>query len=469
MSSSGYSRWHGEGRIGPADFFGWGFALAAVKYILDALMASVFFHRTWLPTAYFSMREMSSLLDVEANELRLMLILILFFSLPFAWAGVMLCVQRLRDAGYPTWIAALFFVPPLNLLLFVVLCLLPSREPGEVPMDAGTPEARRFGKLITSTRLGAAALAVPATAVFALVVTAVGATAMADYEGTLFIALPFCQGLIATLIYNYHAPRTLRGSIAVAELSMLVVGAILLVVAIEGVICLIMAAPIWSICVAVGACFGHVLMLTPVRGQDAVPVIWAVLISMPAMLACDAVGDAPAPVRSVTTRVIVDAPAERVWEYVTAFPPLPEPTDWFFRAGVAYPVRARIEGRWAGGIRYCEFSTGAFVEPITTWDRPRLLAFDVTENPQPMRELSPYDEIHPPHLSGFMVSHRGEFRLTALPDGRTQVDGTTWYSNAMWPQTYWRGWSDAIVHRIHRRVLDHIKRLAEGREAVASN
>jgi hypothetical protein len=31
----------------------------------------------------------------------------------------------------------------------------------------------------------------------------------------------------------------------------------------------------------------------------------------------------------------------------------------------------------------------------------------------------------------------------------------------MWPAAYWHLWSDYIIHRIHGRVLDHIKTLAE--------
>jgi hypothetical protein len=31
----------------------------------------------------------------------------------------------------------------------------------------------------------------------------------------------------------------------------------------------------------------------------------------------------------------------------------------------------------------------------------------------------------------------------------------------MWPSAYWQLWSDAIIHRIHLRVLRHIKSLAE--------
>ncbi|HBI42403.1 MAG TPA: hypothetical protein DDY78_06020 [Planctomycetales bacterium] len=66
-----------------------------------------------------------------------------------------------------------------------------------------------------------------------------------------------------------------------------------------------------------------------------------------------------------------------------------------------------------------------------------------------------------------MVSRRGEFRLTALDGGRTRLEGATWYTNRMWPAFYWRLWSDAIIHRIHLRVLNHIKELAEARPEAA--
>lgn len=47
-----------------------------------------------------------------------------------------------------------------------------------------------------------------------------------------------------------------------------------------------------------------------------------------------------------------------------------------------------------------------------------------------------------PHLRGFFEATQGEFRLEPLANGRT----------------YWRLWSDAIVTRIHRRVLEHVRK-----------
>jgi hypothetical protein len=95
------------------------------------------------------------------------------------------------------------------------------------------------------------------------------------------------------------------------------------------------------------------------------------------------------------------------------------------------------------------------------WDEPRLLKFGVTANPAPLNELSPYGNIQPPHLHGYFVSKQGQFLLTALPGGRTRLEGTTWYQHTMWPAAYWHLWSDYIIHKIHLRVLEHIRAEAE--------
>jgi hypothetical protein len=83
-----------------------------------------------------------------------------------------------------------------------------------------------------------------------------------------------------------------------------------------------------------------------------------------------------------------------------------------------------------------------------------------------MKELSPYRHVNAPHLEGYMVSRRGEFRLTALPGGRTRLEGSTWYTLAIYPEGYWVIGSELLLHAIHSRVLQHVKRLAEGEVAT---
>jgi hypothetical protein len=233
----------------------------------------------------------------------------------------------------------------------------------------------------------------------------------------------------------------------------------LLLIAWEGIICVLMAAPIGLFFNWIGYHIGRVILKQETVKEPPVLMLLAML-SVPMLMAFEnklKVKEAP---RSVITRVEIRATPEKVWKNVVEFPQLDEPTEFMFKMGIAYPINAKIEGQGVGAIRHCNFSTGSFVEPITKWEQPTLLQFDVTEQPEPMKELSFYD-IHPNHLHGYWVSERGQFKLTQLPNGNTLLEGTTWYRNKIKPDMYWTLWSDFIVHTIHERVLNHIKKEAE--------
>ena len=80
-----------------------------------------------------------------------------------------------------------------------------------------------------------------------------------------------------------------------------------------------------------------------------------------------------------------------------------------------------------------------------------------------MKELSFYD-INAPHLHHYFVSKQGQFKLTKLENGKTLLEGTTWYYHDIRPVFYWRLWSEYIIHKIHLRVLTHIKETTESGE-----
>jgi hypothetical protein len=222
----------------------------------------------------------------------------------------------------------------------------------------------------------------------------------------------------------------------------------------EGLICVLMSLPLAA---PMGALGGMLVHAARARRKEAASG-W-MLALVPWSIAWDVT--ATPPVRPVVTAVEIAAPPAAVWKRVVEFPPLEEPQEWYFRAGLAYPQSAQT----IGNVRYCRFSTGDFVEPISVREEPRLLAFDVAENPPPMRELSLCGKVEPRHLHGYMESVRGQFLLIPIDGGRrTRLEGTTWYRHGLWPDFYWRLWSDAVIHRIHLRVLRHIQRLTEEAE-----
>jgi hypothetical protein len=227
-----------------------------------------------------------------------------------------------------------------------------------------------------------------------------------------------------------------------------------LLFAVEGVICIVMAAPIAVFGGALGAIVGRAIATSgPTPPYHAL----GVLAALPGLAGFESTTMARPPRREVVSSIEIDATPERVWPMVVGFSELPPPAAFsIFRAGIAYPMRAHIEGDGVGAVRYCEFSTGPFVEPITRFERPTRLSFDVRGQPLPMRELSPYG-VHPPHLDGYFRSVAGEFRLVPLEGGRTRLEGSTWYELDMAPAVYWTPLAEGLIHAIHMRVLSHIR------------
>jgi hypothetical protein len=277
----------------------------------------------------------------------------------------------------------------------------------------------------------------------------------------LFFATPFTMGATTAAFYNAKVTRRLRDTIGLAVVATLLTGSIVLLFAIEGLLCLAMAMPISVGIAVIGALIGRAIVTSSRTPAGSA----AMIVALPLLAAGEARLAAPE-LHDVTTTIEIDAPPERVWPNVIGFSDLPEPPEWQYRMGIAYPMRARIDGEGVGAVRRCEFSTGPFVEPITTWDPPRRLAFDVTQQPPSMTEWSPYHAIHAPHLEGTMTSRGGEFRLVPLAGGRTRLEGTTHYTLAIYPELYWRAYAELLLHGIHTRVLRHIKGLSETSRSV---
>ena len=280
-----------------------------------------------------------------------------------------------------------------------------------------------------------------------------------DYTFGLFIWLPAVLGALATLIYGFQndVDRKVLRNVSYLTLGIFSIG--LLTFAMEGIICILMAAPIGLLFTYIGHWIGYAIIKSKMNGNTPAAMI-ILSLSVPALMAFEHSVKVEDDLRLVTTSMEINAPIETVWKNVIHFSPLEEPKEFLFKAGIAYPISAQIDGEGIGAIRHCNFSTGSFSEPITVWNEPRLLKFNVNDQPEPMKEISLYD-IHPNHLHGYWVSQKGEFKLTSLPNGHTRLEGTTWYFNKIKPSAYWTIWSDYIIHKIHERVLGHIKIQAE--------
>ena len=423
-----------------------GAGLMLFKYGVDVALVWAFAHRFWTPLTYVNpvwvLRE--RLLRDAPVWLTPALVL---WTLPFLWIGVSMTLRRAADAGRSPWWGLLFFVPVVNYAVMAWLALLPSR-------------AHRGGSTAPPTavdlRLRAGLLGVAAALAITIPTVLIGVYLRRMYSAGLFLGTPFTIGYISAYVFNARGAQSAYHTMEVALLSVALAGGAMLVFALEGVVCIAMAFPIAALLALPGAILGRAVALggagPPARAGLAALLAPVLVLASPRQTA---------PSHEVVTAVDIDAPTAVVWRHVVTFPELPPPRDWLFRAGVAAPLRARIEGTGVGATRYCDFTTGSFVEPITVWEENRRLGFDITAQAPPMREWSPYPEVNPPHLAGYFRATHGEFRLVALPGNRTRLEGRTRYVVDMFPQTYWTLPAGGLVAMIHARVLRHIKAVAE--------
>jgi len=418
-----------------------GAALMVLKYAVDATLIWALAQQLWTPADYLTTGA-----DFAHSKLAgapgTLLPLLGLWTLPFLWIGLTLTLRRALDAGRSAWLALLFFVPVLNYILMATLCLLPT-QPGR---GEASPSPRRNGKLPSALLSIAAGVGID----FGMFVLSV--YGMRDYGLALFVGTPFVAGIVGGYIYNRRYAATERETMEMALLTMCIMVGVLFTVGFEGAICLAMALPLGMAIGAFGAIVGRAIALRDDRSP------WRSLFALallPPALPLFAPAT-PRPPHEVRSAIEIDAPPEVVWPHVVSFPDLPDPSPLVRRMGIAYPVRARIEGSGVGALRYCEFSTGPFVEPIRIWERARRLSFDVVQSPPPLREWSPYAGLMPPHLDGYFTARRGEFRLVRLPGNRTRLEGSTWYELRIGPEAYWGIFADLIVRRIHHRVLEHI-------------
>lgn len=283
----------------------------------------------------------------------------------------------------------------------------------------------------------------------------VSTTGERTYGWVSFVLVPVIVGFQSAFVLVRRTQSTLAGAIGIAVVSVVCMGGLVVAIAVEGLICVAMAAPLAIPLAALGGALGY---LATKDSRTHSSTTFLLLFGLaPFSASLEHAVAPPADVFEIKTSIDLAAPPGRVWQAIVE-PGNPDPpSNWLFRAGVGYPLSNHLEGTGASATRYCEFSTGQLVEPVMVWDENRELRFRVSVNPPPMRELSPYGDIHPPHLDGFLIARQGQFKLTPLANGGTHLEATSWYQHHLWPARYWRLWSDYLIHHIQDMVLIDIR------------
>lgn len=274
----------------------------------------------------------------------------------------------------------------------------------------------------------------------------------------IFAGLPFATGVSSGAILR-RAGGTFGQAVAAA---LTLIGAIILILCgslMEGIVCVVMAAPFGAALAFLGAVVGYFLAKNESHDGTLQSAAWLAIVAIVALEGWHP----PAPLEdSATTEIVIDAPAARVWAELHDIRDLPQTDNFLFQFGVAHPMGTKTDGQGVGAARLCKLSTGDMPEVVTVWKPGQELRFKVLSTPPAMRELGFFGKtIDAAHLHSAYASLEGGFKLEPLPGGRTRVIGDSRYLLNIAPAVYWNLWTKEIVHGVHRRVLDHVKTRAE--------
>jgi hypothetical protein len=213
----------------------------------------------------------------------------------------------------------------------------------------------------------------------------------------------------------------------------------------EGYICLIIVCPLIMGLNIAGVFIGKV-MFKRNKNTMSVSIISILLIVM----AQDVLSEHTYQ-NKVTDIIIVNAPPEKVWQYVVAYEPIREKENyWLFKVGMPSPIQSIVDGYCEGAGRKCIFSNGyTFDEKMTVFKPSKELTFEIINQPKD------------PEIMGHIEIVRGQFLLKDNGDGTTTLTGNSWYNLHVFPIWYFDFWASQITRNVHLRVMDHIKKLSE--------
>jgi hypothetical protein len=367
------------------------------------------------------------------------------------WVLTALAFRRASDADISPWIAAWALAPIVQIPVMLALCVFPSRPARDHP----APEAKDIG----AGEWAAAAQGVLAGIGLIVLAVALGGLAFGSYGYGMFVVSPFVIGATTAYLANRRTDLGASRTVQVILIALMLGGVALIVSALEGVVCLVLASPLAIGLAFLGGLLGRAIAVYSRRppqqaafGLALVPLMFAVESVLP-----------PAIHFETQSTIAINAAPDAVWAALVHTDLSDAPVPLLFRLGVAYPLRGEILGEGVGAIRHGEFSTGTADERVTEWASGRKLAFVMLNQVPAMRELSPYAHVHAPHVSGYFSTSYTSFELLPRADGGTDIVESTAHELRLEPVLYWLPLARWVVNENNARVLAHIKRNVERR------
>ena len=191
--------------------------------------------------------------------------------------------------------------------------------------------------------------------------------------------VPFILGILTV---SFSAKPSWKYSILGPWVSISLFFAVTAVLRLEGLICIIMATPIFLLMGSLGGILAKIILR--LKESKRIYVFTGLLFLPFISSSIESQFVTPATQRVVPTQIVIDAPADIVWKNIIRIPPI-QPQEHHFSLfhamGFPKPIEATLSHEGMGGVRHASFEGKLlFVETITQWQENKKLVFSIKAN-----------------------------------------------------------------------------------------
>lgn len=193
-----------------------------------------------------------------------------------------------------------------------------------------------------------------------------------NYGWTLFLLAPFLLGFLPSFIISNVEPVSKKKSFTLGFLSLSIACFGLIVLGIEGVVCIFLSLPLFLVATFFGVLLVHRVNAQKIYNPKFILVI--ILAYILSFFTLDYVSytDDLIP---VTSSITIEAPIDTVWKNTIKNTKISKPDLLLDKFGITYPKEIIFTGEGIDAIRVYNFSTGSYLQSVTKWEPPHLLAF----------------------------------------------------------------------------------------------
>ena len=270
------------------------------------------------------------------------------------------------------------------------------------------------------------------------------------------VLVPLAVGFLAV---SLSGGGGVRRAVLVPAATTVACLACVLVSGVEGIICVVLIAPLFLLFALAGGLMADALRR---HGRRASPAALAAVLLLP-YAAAPLEGRLPLPDarRSVEARVVVRADADAVWRQVVHPAGIRREenhTGLVHRIGFPRPVSATLSRMGVGGSRYAIFERGVMLrETVTEWVPGRRMAFSVDPASIPARTFDEHVTLGGP----FFDVLDGSYEIVPLGPGRVELRLRTAHRVSTHFNPYAGFWTDLLMREIQENLLHVIRTRAE--------